>query len=665
MKTANWLTAVLVVAAFCLLPTAYCFGQDTPGTVKCPSSQDSLDSLFRVADSPRAKLLTAIDASATSMTVTSTSAFPATGSLKINEEIIYYTGKTSDTFSGLVRGASGTTAAGHVSNSDIFAPIIAAHHNALASAIVCVQGIAMAAVPNTRVVNGHALNADVTVTKSDVGLGDADNTSDANKPVSAATQTALDAKVPNTRTVNSHALSVDVTVTKSDVGLGNADNTSDANKPVSTAQQTALDAKVPTTRAVNGHPLSSDVTVTKSDVGLGNVVNLDATNPSNIDQDSTHRFATDAEKSTWNAKQDALGYTAENTANRRTSFQVTPDDSHYASEKLVKDSLDAKQNSLGYTAENSANKDTDAALAANSDTKYASQKAVKAYADTKVAANGAISGATKTKITYDAKGLVTAGADASTADISDSTDKRYVTDAQRTVIQNTSGTNTGDQDLSALATKAAIQIGSYNSVVDAGSSDSYAGSLSPSIASYTNVIVWFKANTANTGAATLNLNSVGAVTIKKQKDQDLADNDIKAGQWVLVAYDGTNWQMLSPVSNAASSGIASVNGDTSSEQTVNAADASLIKTDSGATHSLALPYKLYVATVTQSSTGDPVATVATNTTGGTLTWARTGQGTYTVTASGAAFTADKTFITFGPLKRLGPSIKTRSIMMLH
>lgn len=33
------------------------------------------------------------------------------------------------------------------------------------------------------------------------------------------------------------------TYTKSDVGLGNVDNTSDANKPVSTAQQTALDAK--------------------------------------------------------------------------------------------------------------------------------------------------------------------------------------------------------------------------------------------------------------------------------------------------------------------------------------------------------------------------------------------------------------------------------------
>jgi len=64
--------------------------------------------------------------------------------------------------------------------------------------------------------------------------------------------------------------------------------------------------------------------------------------------------------------------------------------------------------------------------------------------DGKVDENSAITGATKTKITYDAKGLVTAGADATTADIADSTNKRYVTDANLTVIQNTSGTNTGD-----------------------------------------------------------------------------------------------------------------------------------------------------------------------------------------------------------------------------
>jgi hypothetical protein len=38
-----------------------------------------------------------------------------------------------------------------------------------------------------------------------------------------------------------------VTLTKTDVGLGNVDNTSDANKPVSTATQTALDGKASTT----------------------------------------------------------------------------------------------------------------------------------------------------------------------------------------------------------------------------------------------------------------------------------------------------------------------------------------------------------------------------------------------------------------------------------
>jgi hypothetical protein len=64
--------------------------------------------------------------------------------------------------------------------------------------------------------------------------------------------------------------------------------------------------------------------------------------------------------------------------------------------------------------------------------------------DGKVDENSAITGATKTKVTYDAKGLVTAGADATTADIADSTDKRYVTDAQLVVVENTSGTNTGD-----------------------------------------------------------------------------------------------------------------------------------------------------------------------------------------------------------------------------
>jgi hypothetical protein len=76
-----------------------------------------------------------------------------------------------------------------------------------------------------------------------------------------------------------------------------------------------------------------------------------------------------------------------------------------------------------------------------------SQTDLQTALDGKVDENAAITGATKTKITYDAKGLVTSGADATTADIADSSNKRYVTDAQLTVIGNTSGTNSGNQTL--------------------------------------------------------------------------------------------------------------------------------------------------------------------------------------------------------------------------
>jgi hypothetical protein len=74
-----------------------------------------------------------------------------------------------------------------------------------------------------------------------------------------------------------------------------------------------------------------------------------------------------------------------------------------------------------------------------------SQTDLQTTLDGKVDENAAIVGGTNTKITYDTKGLVTAGAAATTADINDSTNRRYVTDAQLTVIGNTSGTNTGDQ----------------------------------------------------------------------------------------------------------------------------------------------------------------------------------------------------------------------------
>ena len=89
-----------------------------------------------------------------------------------------------------------------------------------------------------------------------------------------------------------------------------------------------------------------------------------------------------------------------------------------------------------------------------------------------VAPNAAISGATKTKITYDAKGLVISGADATTADIAASTDKNYVTDAQVTLLGNTSGTNTGDQTISLTGDVSGSGTGSFNTTIAAGAINS-------------------------------------------------------------------------------------------------------------------------------------------------------------------------------------------------
>ena len=85
------------------------------------------------------------------------------------------------------------------------------------------------------------INTPTGITKSDVGLANVDNTTDAGKPVSTATQTALDLKAPLASPTFTGTVAG---ITSTMVGLGNVDNTSDANKPVSTATQTALDLKV-------------------------------------------------------------------------------------------------------------------------------------------------------------------------------------------------------------------------------------------------------------------------------------------------------------------------------------------------------------------------------------------------------------------------------------
>ena len=100
--------------------------------------------------------------------------------------------------------------------------------------------------------------------RTNLGLCNVNNTTDLNKPISSATQAALNGKADTGHTHVGFVSSTDPRLsdarpasdvsawakvatqpsyTKTDVGLGNVDNTADTNKPVSVATQAALNTK--------------------------------------------------------------------------------------------------------------------------------------------------------------------------------------------------------------------------------------------------------------------------------------------------------------------------------------------------------------------------------------------------------------------------------------
>ena len=101
--------------------------------------------------------------------------------------------------------------------------------------------IAAGAITDAKIATG--------ISPSKVGLGNVNNTSDLLKPISTATQTALDAKASSASLalkapIDAPTFTGTVSgITQTMVGLGNVDNTTDALKPISTATQTALDLK--------------------------------------------------------------------------------------------------------------------------------------------------------------------------------------------------------------------------------------------------------------------------------------------------------------------------------------------------------------------------------------------------------------------------------------
>lgn len=69
----------------------------------------------------------------------------------------------------------------------------------------------------------------------------------------------------------------------------------------------------------------------------------------------------------------------------------------------------------------------------------------------------------------------------------------------------------------------------------------------PTLTAYvTGMMVAFKVANDNTGTVTLNIDSVGAKSIKKSYTEDLIAGDIVQNQIIHLIYDGTNFQLLTP-----------------------------------------------------------------------------------------------------------------------
>jgi len=304
------------------------------------------------------------------------------------------------------------------------------------------------------------------------------------------------------------------TVTKSDIGLGNVDNTSDLSKPISTATQTALNLKVD---KIAGKGLSTeDYTSTEKSKLSGiaenanNYVHPANHAPSIITQDANNRFVTDTEKSTWNGKQDALGFTP--VPNTRT--------------------VNSKVLSADITL--------------------------------------------------------------STADIADSTDKRYCTDAQKTIIGNTSGANTGDETTATIKSKLGITTLSGSNTGD----QTIPIGGSPSITLGTANAAGSAATFVKTDATILAFDTTAPTT------QAYGDSAAVGTATVAARRDHKHAMPASTKDTTAQTGILYGNGSAISVASNSTAVLATSGTNTGDETTATIKSKLGISTLSGSNTGD-------------------------------------------------------------
>ncbi len=95
---------------------------------------------------------------------------------------------------------------------------------------------------------------------------------------------------------------------------------------------------------------------------------------------------------------------------------------------------------------------------------------------------------------------------------------------------------------------ATIKNGTYWGYTTAGSANTYTLVTSPVITSYAaDMFYYIKVNASNTGASTINVDSVGAKNIKKYSGSGIADltaNDLEANGIYTIVYDGTQFILI-------------------------------------------------------------------------------------------------------------------------
>jgi hypothetical protein len=142
---------------------------------------------------------------------------------------------------------------------------------------------------------------------------------------------------PPVQTVN--GMSGSVNITKASISLGNVDNTSDANKPISTLTQNALNLKA---------PLASPTFTGTVTTGVLNTSNINATSINTPIYASTPQTLTDASTINWNP---ALGLNASVTlgGNRALSFTSTPAAGSYGTLVVTQDATGGRTITLPNT----------------------------------------------------------------------------------------------------------------------------------------------------------------------------------------------------------------------------------------------------------------------------------------------------------------------------